>query len=413
MLSRLPVLYGLANLAPRWDEGWKLIGVQHLMSPCGAMLESIHALGLRRENMYVCGKAYSTHPPTLLELQQLGYAVANAAGELDLGSYGSHLLSQVEQMWTRFRAALEPGDKIIILDDGGYVLKSCPQDILEKHAVFGIEQTSSGIWEQPAMGRMPVINVAASAAKRLVEPRIVAESVKLRIGKLIADLEPKTVGVLGYGNVGKAIYEHMRSRYDTIVYDHTPTMEERSELQRSAVDSSEDLYERSDLILSSTGRDVSQKEWLFNSTGDKTLVSLSSGDVEFNWLIRSCAPYLEEPLTDPLQTLRIRTPNGHLLRILRGGMVANFTGESESGPGELIQMTRGLLLTAVIQIARDHKKLHGKVGPIMLDPSMQGEVMSLWLADQPEQRHNYPSHIIEGFGDVEWIKGQSEGTLVA
>jgi S-adenosylhomocysteine hydrolase len=412
MFNRLPVLEGLGSHTVGLNQDLKLIGVQHLMAPCGSMLESIRALGLSPKDMYLCGKAYSTHQATLVELQQLGYAATNAAGELELGSYGSHLLSQVQQMWARFRDVLEPGDKVIILDDGGYALKSCPPDILKNHKVFGIEQTSSGIWDQPALGRMPVINVAASAAKILIEPRIVAESVKLRMGKLIADLEPKTVGVLGYGNVGKAIYEHMRSRYDTIVYDHTPTMEERAKLQGNAVDSSEHLYERSDVILSSTGRDVSRKEWLFNSTGDKTLVSLSSGDVEFNWLIRSCSPYLEEPLTDPLQSLRIRTPNGHLLQVLRGGMVANFTGESESGPGELIQMTRGLLLAAVIQIARDHVKLNGKVGSIMLDPNMQKEVMDLWLADQPSQRDNYLPGIIEGFGDVEWIKANSEGTLV-
>jgi len=338
--------------------------------------------------------------------------VTNAPGELELGSYGSHLLSQVEHMWSRFRAALEPGDRIIILDDGGYVLKSCPQDILKNHRVFGIEQTSSGIWNQTAMDMMPVINVAASAAKMMIEPRIVAESVKLRIGELIDELKPRTVGVLGYGNVGKAIYEHMSARYATLVFDHTMLADERSGLNSKAVNTLGELYESADVILSSTGRDVSRLEWLMASTGDKTLISLSSSDVEFNALIRSCGPFLEEPLTDPLQTLNIRTPNGHLLRILRGGMVANFTGHHESGPGELIQMTRGLLLSAVLQIARDHEKLSGMIGSIMLDPELQRQVIDLWLENLPEQRNNYPRHIIEGFSDIEWITAHSKGTLV-
>lgn len=409
VLSRLLEIYPSIQL----DRKWRLIGVQHIMSPARAMFEAIVTMGLPPGSVHLRGKAYSTHQPTLVELQRFGYVAENAVGELELGSYGSHLLSQVEQMWSRFRAELEPDDKVIILDDGGFTLKSCPPDIIENHKVFGIEQTSSGIWDQPAMGRMPVINVAASAAKTLIEPRIVAESVKLRIWKLLVNLEPKSVGVLGYGHVGKAIYEHMSDHYNTLVYDHTLTTAEQVELQGRAVDNLQDLYERSDVILSSTGRDVSRKEWLFNSTGDKTLVSLSSGDVEFNWLIRSCVPYMEEPLSDPLQTLLIRTPNGHLLRILRGGMVANFTGESESGPGELIQMTRGLLLAAVIQIARDHAKLQGKVGAFMLDPNMQKEVMDLWLSDQPAQRANYSPRLIKGFRDIEWIKAHSEGILVA
>jgi hypothetical protein len=157
---------------------------------------------------------------------------------------------------------------------------------------------------------------------------------------------------------------------------------------------------------------MSRPEWLFDSTGDRTLVSLSSGDVEFNWLIRSCGPYLEEPVISPLQTLHIRTPNGHLLRVLRGGMVANFTGESESGPEDLIQMTRGLLLGAVIQIARDHDKLSTRKGAIMLDPAIQKNVMDLWLADQPDQRFNYPPNAIEGFTDPDWIAAHSAGERV-
>lgn len=376
------------------------------------MLESIHDLGLRRDYMHLRGKAYSTHKPTLINLQRLGYAAADASGTLELGSYGKHLLKQVEAMWRSFSQTLEIGDRIIVLDDGGYTLRSCPSEVLSKHEVYGIEQTSSGIWDQPAMEMMPVINVAASAAKVLIEPRIVAESVKLRIGSLIEGLRPRSVGVIGYGNVGKAIYDHMSERYETFVHDHSLSEAERRILGGKAIEGLAALYGRADVILSSTGRDVSRPEWLFNSTGDRTLVSLSSGDVEFNWLIRSCGPYLEEPLTSPLQTLHIRTPNGHLIRVLRGGMVANFTGESESGPEVLIQMTRGLLLGAVIQIARDRDKLSTRKGAIMLDPAIQKSVMDLWLADQPNQRLNYPADVIKGFTDLDWIAAHSAGEWV-
>lgn len=414
MKDHLPVLAGLSDIysAINLGEGWFVLGVQHIMQPCAAMLDAIHGMGLPRECMHLRGKAYSTHLPTLLNLQKLGYIASDASGSLALGSYGSHLREQVEAMWSSFRETLTAGDRIIVLDDGGYTLRSCPPDVLSRHEVYGIEQTSSGIWHQPAMERMPVINVAASAAKVLIEPRIVAESVKLRIGKVIEDLRPSSVGVVGYGNVGKAIYHHMSERYEAFVYDHSLSEAERQILGSKAMEGLAALYDRADVILSSTGRDVSRPEWLFNSTGDRTLVSLSSGDVEFNWLIRSCGPYLEEPLTSPLQTLHIRTPNGHLIRVLRGGMVANFTGESESGPEDLIQMTRGLLLGAVIQIARDREKLSKRKGAIMLDPAIQRRVMGLWLADQPEQRLNYPPDVIDGFTDVDWIAARSAGERV-
>ena len=44
----------------------------------------------------------------------------------------------------------------------------------------------------------------------------------------------------------------------------------------------QELYKNVDIILGATGEDISQLSWLSNSSGDKTLISISSGDIEFN-----------------------------------------------------------------------------------------------------------------------------------
>jgi hypothetical protein len=49
-------------------------------------------------------------------------------------------------------------------------------------------------------------------------------------------------------------------------------------------------------------------------------------------------------------------------------MVANFTSTPDSSPGHIIQVTRGLLFSAILQILRDGEELKNQSGAIMLDP---------------------------------------------
>lgn len=388
-------------------EEYYIISVQHLLRSTGSMFEAIIDYGFKPQNIYLTGKIYSTHIETQNELKDLGINIVESDYPKELGHYVQSLENDVRKMWQLLSENLKPNSKIVILDDGGYTLKNVPEEILKNHFVYGIEQTTSGIRMQNTFGKFPVIHVAASAAKVIIEPPIVSEAVKIQLGEIIKELNPKKVGVVGFGHIGKAVVNEFKSVYDILVFDIKNELKDEVIQDVTYCNSLSDLYNQCDVVIGATGQDISDLNWLTNSIGDKTLISVSSGDIEFNSMLRACKPYLTEELKSPLQVLNLKTQQGHSLKILRGGMVANFTGKPDSSPGHIIQVTRGLLFSAVLQILRDSEQLKNQSGAVMLDPYFQKEVVQLWLQDQPQRKADYSEEVLKGFEDLGWIEAQS------
>lgn len=393
MFPKYAVLEGLLDnhKIQKSIEEYYIISVQHLMRSTGSLFETLIRWGIVPNHIFLTGKIYSAHYESIEKIGQLGINVLKPTIPDCLGYYSDFLEKDVLELWEQLKKALKPDAKIIILDDGGFVLKNVPNDILGKYPVFGIEQTTSGVRLQNAFKEFPVIHVATSAAKTLIEPPIVSEAVKIQLGEVIKELQPKTIGIVGYGHVGKAIAEDFSNEYEIIVYDNNSAINKENKFEHT--DNIEALYKKSDLIIGATGNDISKIDWLEDSNGDKTLISVSSGDIEFNSLIRNCLPYLTEKFETPLQDLNLKTKNGHLLRILRGGLVANFTGKPDSSPGHVIQMTRGLLFSAIIQVVEGFNVLKSEIGAIELSTLLQKEVVSLWFQDQPERIKIYRQEI--------------------
>lgn len=393
----------------RGVNNYCILSVQHLLESTGSLFLKLINTGIRPQNIFLTGKIYSTNKSTLQRLQRLGINITNSSIPNKLGHYSKFLEKDIVCLWQELVKILQPSTKIIILDDGGYALKNVPHFISGNFSVFGIEQTTSGIRMKNAFAKFPVIDVASSAAKRIIEPPIVSEAVKIQLGKTIRNLNPRTIGIVGYGNIGKAITKDLAEVYKVAVYDINDRLITKGLINVTAMRSLNELFEYSDVIIGATGRDISNPNWLINPNGNKTLISVSSGDIEFNKILRSCEKYLTEKTTNPLQTLNLRTENGYSLKILRGGMVANFTGSRNSSPGNVIQITRGLLLSAIFQIIRDHKRLTNFQGRIMLSPTLQSQTVRLWFQNQPQKLKQYSNDIVLGFKDREWIKSRSSG----
>jgi len=409
VITQLQEKYNLYN-----PEDFYIISVQHLLESTGSMFEAFIRIGFKPENIFLTGKLYSTNEETKEELKSLGINVFDSTIPQELGSYSESLEHDVAGMWKQLAAKIKPQSKIIVLDDGGYAIKNACDELVKNHAVFGIEQTTSGVKIAYNDLKFPVIDLAESAAKVLIEPPIVSESVTIQLGGIIEELMPRKIGIIGYGHIGKAIAKELKSKYRVLVYDNISNELLQEDKIAGVVycRSKDEIYNQSDVLIGATGQDISDLNWLTHSTGDKTLISVSSGDIEFRKLLKACKPYLTEKIENPLQVLHLKTKQQHKLNILRGGMVANFTGTRHSSPGKIIQMTRGLLFSAVIQILRDNQLLSKKNNPVMLDPEFQKEVVALWFNDQPERKNDYPENILLGFSDVEWIKNHSKGSHV-
>jgi S-adenosylhomocysteine hydrolase len=378
------------------------------------MFETFINIGFKPENIFLTGKLYSTNKETQAKLKTLGINVFDSSIPTALGEYAEWLVKDVHNMWKKLSEKIKSQSKIIVLDDGGYTAMNIPDYILNKHAVFGIEQTTSGAKMVKQFEKFPIIDLAESAAKVKMEPPIVSESVQIQLGEIIKNLQPNRIGIIGYGHIGKAIAKEFRSKYQILVYDNAEAKLQQNDIINEVTYcySKDEIYNQSDVIIGATGEDISDLNWLTNSTGDKTLLSVSSVDIEFQTLLKQCMPYLTEKLEDPLQVLNLKTKQQHSLKILRGGMVANFTGTQHSSPGEIIQMTRGLLFSAVIQILRDNESLRTEHNPIMLDPEFQKEVVTLWFKDQPRRKVDYSEEDLTGFNNIEWIKQNSKGNCI-
>lgn len=389
-----------------------IISVQHILGSTASMFETLIQYGFISSQIYLTGKIYSTNQETKGKIKSLGINVIKSTYNNQLGYYSQSLENDVKSMWGLLSLNLKADSKIIILDDGGYTLKNTPQNIIENYEVYGIEQTTSGIKMQSIFGKFPVIHLASSAAKVILEPKIVSDSVQIQLGNIIENLNPQKIGIVGYGHIGKAVARDLKDRYQVLVFDI------KNEMNNEIIDdiiycsTYKELLRNVDVLIGATGQDISSVNWLSEIDKNITLISVSSGDVEFKSLLRNCSKKLIEKITSPLDTLKIKTNNDSIITILRGGMVANFTGSIHSGPGLSIQMTRGLLFSAIIQIIENIDLLKNKYGAIMLSPYLQQEVVNYWFEDQPQKKLDYSSDTIKGFQDIKWIKDKSGGEYI-
>jgi S-adenosylhomocysteine hydrolase len=413
MFPRYYVLQKLLEKYKNHDnlEDYYIISVQHLLRSTGSLFETIVQYGFKPKNIFLTGKIYSTHFETSINLKKLGINIIESSIPDKLGYYSSFLEGDVKGMWKQLMKVLTPGAKIIILDDGGFVLKNVPDAVLSKYKVIGIEQTTSGVRLQKSFKSFPVIHVATSAAKRIIEPPIVSEAVKIQLGAIIHNLKPRIIGIIGYGHVGKAIANEFKKQYNILVFDSNHGIANLNANYLCFSKTKDELFLNSDVIIGATGHDISDVKWLTESQGNKTLISVSSGDIEFNKLLKNCYPYLLDKLESPLQDLRIRTIDGYILKLLRGGLVANFRGKPDSSPGHVIQMTRGLLFAAIIQIIEQYERLINSVGPVVLDPNLQKEVVDFWFQDQPNRIKDYSKGILTDFENIDLVLTKSKGNL--
>lgn len=380
-----------------------IIGVQHLLETTGSLIEKIIDDGVIAKNVFLAGKIYSTNSDVKRKLKLIGVNIVDSNIYHSPGFFKESLIADVHLLWTKLRERLPSRQsKIIILDDGGYTLKSIPIELLNSHhQIIGIEQTSSGIWDLNDIS-IPVINVAQSATKIYLEPFIVQQALIKKISDIINKVKVSTIGVISCGAIGNAIINYFSKNMTVHIYDvDSKKMEQHkgSLKHKSALS----LYKSCNIIISCTGRDVSDLSWILNTNQDKLLISASSGDVEFLSLIKTFSGQNKQYY--PLNTLRIEVERNAAISIFRGGTVANFDGSPHSAPTNEIQLTRGLLYAAFVQACE--LPIDTDNGLVKLDAEYQKEVVKLWFDDQPQMKNNYSSTLIYKFQFSDWILQKS------
>jgi S-adenosylhomocysteine hydrolase len=427
MFPILPVLEKLLFCCPHQNKSvlsqTVVVCVQHILSTTGSLFQSLIKLGVKPSNIFILGKCYSTNSDVLQEIKNLGINVAGGSTPMKYGTFSITMEQEICDLWSEVYKLNKDSlsKKMIIIDDGGKCLNSLPYQFREKNwQVVGIEQTTSGLNLKPKrLFKFPLIEVASSAAKKEIESPMIAEAVSKRICHAAASINATSYGIVGYGNIGRAVSAALSQQgYKVSVFDKSDEATSNAPKHISRKESIRSLIDDAQFVLGCTGEDIlpDPEETLKNMSGQKIFASCSSGDYEFKKLLRIEQQFIDgyshNKTPHTLQDTKLHYSRGDSnprIKILRGGFPVNFDGSHESAPSVDIQLTRGLLLGAVIQATLYFEDLDSHTIPNqnshkMLDPYIQRMVVDTW-----QQQASYKSDLVESFQDIEWIRNNSGG----
>ncbi len=417
----LPVLDAIAktvkrNALPRMNKV-VFVCVQHLLHTTVNLLESLIALGADPNNIFLLGKQYSSCDLVAEKLINMGIHLQEMTPLNRLGEYTDVFNYDVSKMWQNAKSYILKNDldAIIVLDDGGRCLEFIRPDILSILPVIGIEQTTAGLFN-PAVLNLPVpfVDVAACAVKVHLESNMVVDALFSKLNGVLPQENSNLVcGVIGVGVIGKAVVRKLVSLgYNVIAYDSNESAVRSLQNVQQAL-SIKELLLKADYIFGCTGRDITASLKIEDTVKtNKVFFSCTSEDKEFLSLLKYIQSIRNEnSFINPLADIVWKLPNGATITVVKGGFPINFDNSGESVIAENIQLTRGLLLGALVQafIIRTQLIINGIRGRVMLHPFIQRFIVSEWISTDVD--HEFSQELIEMFGDINWITANSGGVF--
>lgn len=368
----------LRNLAQSYNKNGPkpfddvlVVAMQHMLKTTVPVFKVMKKFGLK--DAVIGGKSYSNHDDSIQEIKDLGFTFVESTPQIGYGECSDSIRDTTCAMWMKaIELAKEKRYKaVLIYDDGGDLILSTrgeffpgpgkqpkwkPGDVHLPGIVMGIEQTSSGLVNPRIKSRLfPIINYAGSLLKKAEYPYVAEAAAEAAIEKVkhqIPNPRKLTIGILGYGIMGKAIEDiFVKLRYNVLCYDPKMTKISKNNKSDFAL-SAKNLLEQADVIIGCTGTDVTADKdclnALLNAETEKWLVSTGSKDNEFNTLLNHIASSSKTPhqRQDPLQDIEYTNTANKKLNIIKGGFPINFNNEPHSVDPEHIWMTRaGMLLS--------------------------------------------------------------------
>ena len=346
-LSDLPLLEYCKNFAGFCDlSDVCVLGVQHILGTTHSMVRSLYEYGLQPTNVAFLGKCYSTNEDVLEELREDGVRVSDLSLRFDtsVGFDDQHkenislFLKECQEIFD-----FSQYKKIILIDDGGTLIELAHQFFDLDARFSGIEQTSSGYQKLLSIDlKIPVINVARSDTKLVYESPYIAQSILLSTLNKCSNYDSPTssrkkVLILGGGSIGRAIRDQLSSNVACDVFDKNQ--------QHSNIAQPPRLGDY-DIIFGCTGGTSLPASLHSQLKQGVILASASSSDREFD--AASFRGHSNELLRDCHADIEI----GGGIVLLNSGFPVNFTGERHSVPAFHIQLTRALLLLAILQVCQ-------------------------------------------------------------
>ena len=339
-------------------EDCYILAAQHLLPSTYSLFKALFKKGLKKSNLSILGKCYSTHPITFEEMKKDGIDVSETSiffdshEEYDL-TFKNKIKKFLEERKHIFKGKYK---KIIILDDGGELIAELDKYIDDYQNIVCMEQTSAGFNRLKNKNLLfPIINLARSKAKLTIETTRVISNGLNKIFDQINNLDVSIskVLILGNGEIGSYLNDSLKDIYQVIKYDKTKA---KSDIDKSELIS---VLSETDLIIGCSGNTSLPKELHQHLKQKVVLVSLSSSDREFDAIhLRKHHP----KVSNPWQTLNC---NG--IYLLNSGFPISFDNNNMDD-SYFFQYIRSLIMSSIYQAT---KIKSSKNGFIDLDEGLQ------------------------------------------
>lgn len=388
--------------------------VQHLLVTTKNMLDALVSFGVSVKNIHIMGKPYSTCDMVVSDLISDGYNYYQNPDQKSIGNFNNTFYQNIDQMWQNIVKQLKDNlmiKSIIILDDGGSCICRAPSYIIDNYDIVGVEQTASGIVKiKNQTPPFPIIDVATSASKKIIESPMIADAVVRKLEILLPDITRKklTCGIIGLGAIGNAVVNKLINLgHKVITYDKDNIKSEQQGVE--VYDDVNKLIYDAEYIFGCSGSDVSVGLNFMEIQRNKCFVSCSSHDVEFLSLIQYIRNTQENIQIKKNGDIITKINNKAEISILRKGYPVNFDGSGESVESNNIQLTRGLLLGGILQAIIINNQYLKQYQLYMLLPDIQKFIIDNWVFYGSKRFINNP--YINKFKDLTWIANNSGGIL--
>lgn len=356
LLKRVGELYTEANL-----ENVLLLASQHLLEPQKRMFELLLAAGLKPENCIIAGKSYSTNSEIMNDLLELGCVVAPFSDDFDVSRsfdewFEENLSAFISQeLGTR---RLSDYQKVIVLDDGGFMHVVVNRFAEDASNIVGIEQTSSGHHKiQAEKIRFPMISVARSVHKLTFESPYIGQNGYNRIVRHLAirGKDHPNILVLGLGAIGRQIagqfftLRNYKGRAADLnicgsVLDSRVAQLLRNRGRIISVEAAVHGIGEFDVIIGATGFPVLTESDIDCLHPQVSLISMSSSDREFPALaFRSEGGKIHEDCY-----------RGEMC-LVNAGFPITFDGCSHAMPPQQIELIIALMMIRLLDEASDRR----------------------------------------------------------
>lgn len=342
-------------------QGYQVLMILHLLTDFASMIVELEKVGLDSTRTKIIGIPYSTKEHVRKWLLENSYDVVVS----DCNNY-LDIYDQVEKtLEEQLEICKKENRKLLIVEDGEYAVPILHNKFggYIQYVVGAVEQTANGIWadrelEKRGVLRIPIINVAESEYKKLVESKLVGQAIVTNIKNLLSKIgkgTDKKALVLGFGATGREVAKELRKAGANVSVSDSDTHK-----LHSAKESSYTTYEdpkngitEKDLIVGCTGKvwltecEMSQLKhgaYFVNATSKKM-------EIDYDDLDALCQDRVKMDNSIGY-TYKIGSDRREL-HLLADGFPINFF-ENESIPDEQIQFIPALMAVSAIELLQ-HK----------------------------------------------------------